>query len=115
MFQKCVRCGRNGATVIDQGKFFCKECIELFGTCVTCVNSKKCEFNENPAPFPKVIMQKERQQTEHGYIEQIRQIPNPQRIKALCLEGQCICCDHEERPHCMRQFGICKNYKEIEF
>ena len=50
-----------------------------------------------------------------GIMEQITQVPNPQRIKAFCIEEKCICCDHEDRPHCMRQFGICDNYKEIEF
>lgn len=115
MFHKCARCGRNGAMVIDNGKFFCSDCIKLFGTCAMCVNSVKCEFNSNPAPIPKVVTQCMRQETGMGIMEQITQVPNPQRIKAFCIEEKCVCCDHADRPHCMRQFGVCDNYKEIEF
>lgn len=115
LFVKCTMCGRNGATVIDNGKFFCSECVKLFNTCATCIHSKKCDFESNPAPIPKVVAKRLRQETQMGYMEQIQHIPNPQRIKAFCLEGQCVCCDHKENPHCMRQFGLCENYKEIEF
>lgn len=115
MFHKCAICGRNGAKVIDGKNYFCHECINLFGTCMTCVYGASCNFNDNPAPLPKIVMSRSCEQTEMGYIEQIQQIPNPQRIKAMCLDTKCICCDHEEKPHCMRQFGTCKNYKEIEF
>lgn len=56
IIHKCARCGRNGANVISDHKFFCAECINLFGTCYTCVNGKKCGFNDDPAPIPKTIM-----------------------------------------------------------
>lgn len=114
---KCKRCGRQGATVIDEGNFFCRECTELFGTCAMCVHSAKCEFNDNPVPIPKAIMQKIRQQTEMGYIEQIQQVPNPQRIKAMCIETECVCCKEcdDKKIRCMRQFGTCEKYSEIKF
>lgn len=112
---KCSRCGRNGARVLSDNKFFCSECAELFGTCAMCIHSKKCNFNSNPAPIPKIITQRIRQETEMGIMEQIIQVPNPKRIKAFCIEGKCICCDQKEKPHCMRQFGICESYKENEF
>ena len=112
---KCARCGREEGVVIDGKKVFCKECASLFGTCLTCVHSCKCEFDDNPAPIPKIVIHKERQQTAQGFIEQIQQVPNPQRIKTFCLEEKCICCDHADKPHCMRQFGTCDKYEEIEF
>lgn len=116
-FEKCARCGKEKATIYSNGKFFCAECVELFNTCGTCVYGNKCEFNTNPAPIPKFIMQKQRQQTEHGYIEQISQTVNPQRAKAFCLEGECPC--HKKfddgKIRCMKQFGYCENYKEIEY
>lgn len=115
MFRKCARCGRNGAMIIDNDKFFCRECTSLFNTCAMCEHSQKCGFETNPAPIPKVVTKRMRQETGMGVMEQITQVPNPQRIKAFCLEEKCVCCDHEDTPHCMRQFGFCKNYKEIEF
>jgi quinolinate synthase len=52
-----------------------------------------------------------------GYIEQIHQTINPRRAKAFCVEGNCIC--HKEfedkKIRCMRQFGVCEKYEEIEF
>lgn len=114
---KCVRCGRNGAKVFSSGKVFCSECFELFGTCVTCVHSKKCGFHSDPAPIPKVVTKRIRQETPNGYLEQIVQTPNPQRAKAFCLEAECICCKtcEDGKVRCMRQFDTCENYKEIEF
>lgn len=115
MMHKCVRCRRNGANVISNGKFFCGECAPMFGTCAMCEHGQKCNFNNNPAPIPKVVTQRIRQETEMGIVEQIIQIPNPKRIKAFCIEETCICCEQEEKPRCLRQFGTCRNYKEIEF
>ena len=116
----CKICGREvplnkGVLCIDGEniKFICYECNKLLYTCSTCVHCAHCNFNDNPAPIPQVITRRSRQQTSMGYVESIQQIPNPQRIKAMCLEEKCICCDHEEKSHCMRQFGVCKNYKEI--
>lgn len=114
-FYQCRVCGANNAKVLYEGNFFCERCANLFGTCAMCANSQKCSFNDNPAPIPKIVTQRLRQETEMGVMEQIIQVPNPQRIKAFCLEEKCICCDHADRPHCMRQFGTCENYKEIEF
>lgn len=116
IIHKCARCGRTGARVLSNGKFFCSECAELFGTCGMCVHSLKCEFQTNPAPIPQVITKRIRQETPNGHIEQIIQTPNAQRIKAFCMEGECKCMGYiGEEPKCMRQFGICANYIEHEF
>lgn len=116
MFLKCTACGRNGARVNYNGKFFCDDCANAFGTCVMCDHGQKCEFDSNPAPMPKVVAKHIRQQTPNGYIEQIAHFPNAQRIKAFCIEGECKCMDYvDEKPKCMRQFGCCEKYKEHEF
>ena len=83
IIHKCARCGRTGARVLSNGKFFCSECAELFGTCGMCVHSLKCDFSTNPAQIPQIVMQHIRQQTPNGYMEQIKETPNPERIK-LC-------------------------------
>ena len=116
IIHKCARCGRTGARVLSNGKFFCDECASKFGTCEMCIHSRSCEFFTNPAPIPQIVMQKIRQQTPHGYMEQIQEVPNPERIKAFCLD-KCICCRtcEDEKVRCLRQFGTCENYKEIEF
>lgn len=116
MFVKCTSCGRNGAKVWYNNKIFCDDCVGAFGTCVMCDHSQKCEFQTNPAPIPQFITKHLRQQTPNGYIEQIVQVPNAQRIKAFCIEGQCKCMGYvNEEPKCMRQFGTCEKYKEHEF
>lgn len=116
MFNKCVACGRNGANVLSNGKFFCGECASKFGTCEMCIHGRSCEFFTNPAPIPQVMMQKIRQQTPHGYMEQIQEVPNPERIKAFCLD-KCICCKtcEDTKVRCLRQFGTCEKYQEFEF
>ncbi len=116
LFIKCVACGRNGAMVIYNEKFFCSECAKLFGTCAMCVKSAKCEFKTNPAPIPQFVTKHIRQETPNGYIEQIVQVPNAQRIKAFCIEGECKCMGYiGGEPKCMRQFGTCAGYIEHEF
>lgn len=116
MFYKCVACGHNGAKTHYKGKMFCSNCVKLFGTCAMCEHSAKCEFNDSPAPIPPVVTKHIRNQTPNGYIEQIVQVPNAQRIKAFCIEGECKCMGYVgEEPKCMRQFGTCANYLEHEF
>ena len=116
MFNKCVACGRNGANVLSNGKFFCDKCASKFGTCGMCIHSRSCEFFTNPAPIPQTVMQKNRQQTPHGYMEQIQEVPNPDRIKAFCVD-KCICCKtcEDTKVRCLRQFGTCEKYQEFEF
>lgn len=115
-FHRCVRCGRDGANVLSNNKFFCSECAKLFGTCEMCEHGLQCDFSTNPAPIPQLVMQHIRQQTPNGYMEQIKESPNPERIKLCCLD-KCICCKtcDDEKVRCLRQFGTCENYKEIEF
>lgn len=116
IFAKCAACGRNGAKTWYNGKLFCDECVAGFGTCRMCEHSQRCEFKTNPAPISHAITKHVRQKTPNGYMEQIVQVPNAQRIKAFCIEGECKCMGYVgEEPKCMRQFGTCANYLEHEF
>lgn len=113
---KCVACGHESIKVWYNNKPFCSRCVELFGTCSMCDHSIKCEFKTNSAPMPHFLTKRIRQETPNGYMEQIVQAPNAQRIKAFCIEGECKCMGYVgEEPKCMRQFGTCANYKEHEF
>lgn len=116
IFAKCAACGHNGAKTWYDGKLFCDECVAGFGTCRMCEHSRRCEFKTNPAPIPQFVIKHLRQETPNGYIEQIKESPNPERIKLCCL-NKCICCKtcEDEKVRCLRQFGTCENYKEIEF
>ena len=102
--------------MIFNSKLLCEGCISKFGTCATCVKNRGCAFHQNPAPIPKFVMQKTRQETDMGYIEQIQQVVNPQRAKAFCVEGECGCCELGEdgKYRCLRQFGVCGSYEEME-
>lgn len=113
---KCVACGHEPIKVWYNDRPFCSRCAELFGTCSMCDYSIKCEFKTNPAPMPHFLTKHIREETPNGYMEQIIQVPNVQRIKAFCIEGECKCMGYVgEEPKCMRQFGTCANYKEHEF
>ena len=113
---KCIACGHESIKVWYNNKPFCSRCVELFGTCAMCDHSIKCEFKTNPAPMPHFLTKHIRQETPNGYMEQIVQVPNAQRIKAFCIDGDCKCMGYVgEEPRCMRQFGTCANYKEHEF
>ena len=116
IFAKCAACGRNSAKTWYNGKLFCDECIASFGTCKMCKYGQRCEFKTNLAPIPHFVTKVARKETSVGYMEQIIQVPNPQRAKAFCLEGECKCLEKfDEKYNCMRQFGTCKNYLEHEF
>ena len=84
IFAKCAACGCNSAKTWYNNKLFCDECIAGFGTCQMCEHSQRCEFKINPAPMPHFVTKHVRQETPGGYMEQIAQVPNAQRIKAFC-------------------------------
>ena len=107
---KCNRCGRYSAKAISDKKFFCSECAKLFCTCAMCEHNLQCDFSTNPAPSPQFAMKHIRQQTPLGYVEQIKEFPNQERIKLCCLD-KCICCKtcDDEKGRGLRQDGTCEN------
>ena len=122
---KCVNCGKtplaNQDTVVvtqDNGThIFCRECSAHLGTCVMCQHNIHCAFFNDPDPMPK--MKVVAQQTRQGnatFIEQ-KQIPNGDRIKKFCIDGNCPCYNGDaENPICCRfgGYATCTNYCEIE-
>lgn len=115
-YLKCIVCGRENATIIDGLIYFCEECYQYIGTCAFCEHSARCEFNDNPDPMPKVVAVRNRQQTPMGFVEQIQQMPNPERIKAMCVDKECVCYN-AANSCCARHFNHCSNYidKKFEF
>ena len=112
---QCARCKREyqakGMTYYN-GKMFCNKCVSTFGSCASCQNQFHCAFRESPIPIPHTV-QAERQE---GVMHIIEERPNPKRIKALCIEGECKCVEKlGEKYACGRQFFTCKNYTEIEW
>ena len=122
---KCVNCGKTplidqDTVVVTQDNgihIFCRECSARFGTCAMCQRNIPCAFFNDPDPMPqmKVIVQQTRQGNA-TFIEQ-KQIPNGDRIKKFCIDGNCPCYNGDaENPLCCRFGGYttCTNYCEIE-
>lgn len=103
---KCNYCGQAPVKVINENcTGACERCASLFGTCSMCLNGVNCEFETNPSPMPKQVMQTIRQ----GNMVMQTVVPNPERIKAFCTNCSCYGIDP---PMCLRQFGTCGQYNE---
>ena len=79
-------------------------CGHSLNTCGACQYRSNCEFETNPDPMPKVVMQTIRQ----GNMVMQTQIRNPDRIRKFCHE--CPCFDPENE--CLKQFNCCGKYIE---
>lgn len=79
-------------------------CGRALNTCSTCKHRGRCEFETNPDPMPKVVMQTVRQ----GNMVMQTQVRNPDRIRKFCHE--CPCFDPENE--CLKQFNCCGKYVE---
>ena len=102
----CDVCGNPAqAAVISNERLYCQRCAALFDTCSLCLNSVGCEFETNPSPLPKVVVQTIRQ----GAVTMQQQIKNPERIKQFCFP--CKCFDQDDLI-CRREERWCPNYNE---
>ena len=106
----CAVCNRIGSAediFIDSktNKYLCGDCLAAASTCKLCANATSCDFESNPSPLPKVVMQNIRQ----GNMMIQTQVRNPERVKITCANG-CICYQNSV---CMRQMGSCGNHKCI--
>lgn len=123
---KCEKCGGclNPKTDVcissasdESIHLFCKECIKKFGTCEMCQHMKPCGFFHDPDPMPQfIVVARTTQQGNATFVEQ-KQIPNPNRVKKFCIEGECKCFLNDlEHPICCRYSGCstCTNYCEVE-
>ena len=78
----------------------CENCIKT--TCRACSKASVCEFETNPDPMPKVIVERA---NANGMIIQ-HQVKNPERVKKFC--HSCYCW-HEESG-CMKNYNMgCPN------
>lgn len=103
----CDYCGNPASTVVDsEGNCSCVNCCQKFYTCIMCTKVHECEFETNPSPLPKVVMQTIRR----GPAVMQTQVRNPQRIAEFCHKCQCW---NSEEEFCAREDGWCKNYSEI--
>jgi hypothetical protein len=93
-------------TYIDHttGQLLCAKCNEAYGTCSACADSNTCDFETNPSPLPKVVVQVMRQ----GPVTSQTQIKNPERIAITCAVN-CAC---YHNGICCKEFGTCANWKE---
>ena len=83
----------------------CGRCADSIGTCTTCAQAKICDFETNPINIPKQIPRVIRQ----GNMQMQTVIRNPEREKETCMKG-CPCWD-EENCMCLREVGMCKNWR----
>ena len=103
----CNYCGKPASTVVDsEGNCSCVNCYQQFYTCRMCENGSMCEFETNPSPLPKVVVQTIRQ----GPVTMQTQVKNPQRIEEFCQK--CLCWNSEEN-YCGKEDGWCKKYHEV--
>ena len=123
---KCINCGREPLASTDmvvcvneknETLIFCKKCEAHFGTCHMCQHNVPCAFFNDPDPMPQMkIVARQIRQGNATFIEQ-KQIPNGDRIKKFCIDGNCPCYNGDaENPLCCRFGGCttCTNYCEIE-
>lgn len=123
---KCINCGREPLASTDmvvcvnekdETLVFCKECEAHFGTCAMCQHNVPCGFFNDPDPMPQFkVIARQMRQGNATFIEQ-KQIPNGDRIKKFCIDGNCPCYNGEaENPLCCRHGGYttCTNYCEVE-
>ena len=106
--EKCKICG--GPTIggsvcfvdTDQNNhIICAKCASQTGRCPTCAYSITCDFETNPSPLPKVVMQTIRQ----GNMMAQTQVINPERVALTC--HSCSCWNTEEN-YCMhKEIGHC--------
>lgn len=84
----------------------CPSCFNARNTCGTCKSSGYCDFQENPIAIPPMVQATRRQ----GNMTMTQTVPNPERIKATCMNG-CPCWHEDgEDKYCCRQFNCCGNY-----
>lgn len=105
----CEQCGQlmtAVGTYIDHNsnKLLCAKCNDAYGTCPTCANGNACDFETNPSPLPKVVVQVVRQ----GPMTSQTQVKNPERIAITCATN----CGCYNNGICCKEFRTCANWKE---
>ena len=103
----CYSCHRpllpEGTTLVkgdDSYLIFCQECASKLSSCAFCRKAQTCEFETNPDPMPKIIIQQA--QKNNNVVMQF-QVKNPERIKKFCYF---CCCWNAEEEVCFKECGI---------
>ena len=113
--ETCAICGRpiyNINLLLDvqedgSVRYIHLACGKALNTCATCANLQVCEFDTNPDPTPKVVMQTVRQ----GNMVMQTQVRNPSRVEKFCKECSCFSPDFG----CFKENNCCKDgYEERE-
>ena len=107
----CNKCGRESSKYIIEMKgespfIWCEFCYSLLNTCNACKSIYRCDFN-NDKRSPDFIMKQFQQGNQ--FIQM--QIKNPDKVDIYCTKCNCW---NDEYKYCMREWGICLNYKETE-
>lgn len=103
----CNFCGQPAKFIsIDPIFCLCHRCFSLLNTCNACVNGATCDFETNPSPLPKRIQKTIRQ----GNMTMQTVAKNEERIRETCQKN-CAC--FSEEFGCLKENGICANYKEV--
>ncbi len=98
----CEICGQPllepGIVDLINGKphLICSNCGSQMGTCKTCKEVSKCDFETNPSPIEKAIQKQVRQ----GNMIMMTTVKNPKRIEETCKKN-CKC--YDPKNECLRQ------------
>lgn len=84
----------------------CANCFQMTKSCTFCLEAYACPFETSDNPLPKQVQQTIRQ--GNAVIQTI--VKNPERIRETCQKG-CKCWSEEFG--CLKENGICGNYKEV--
>lgn len=105
--EQCSICRRYilpSGVVYSNGNIYCADCASKLLSCAFCVRCHVCEFETNPDPMPKVIIQTMQQ----GTMRMQQQVKNPERIKKFCTDCKC----YSEDSGCLKEFHIgCINHE----
>ena len=107
MHYNCGHAGSGLPELVQEGEqvfTMCSQCASMTGTCYTCKEREKCDFETNPIDLPKQIIVTRQQ--GNAVIRQ--QIVNPERIRETCQKN-CEC--FSEEFGCLKQNGTCGKYK----
>ena len=111
----CAICGRSDPKVLevelndclnqDEVVLYCVSCIASMYTCRTCEHRDTCSFTSDPLPVPQTM----RKEIRQGPMVIVQEVPNPERIRQTC-QAKCNC--YNEEKGCMKQSGLCRNWKQ---
>lgn len=90
----------------DNWHSFCTKCADTLSSCNFCKDGRLCEFESNPDPMPKVVVQQQR--TPMGIMQS--QVRNPAREEKFCYTCRCWSTDLKA---CGKQFGYCERINHI--